>query len=241
MKRLLVIADFHSGHKAGLRIEKKYKYWEVFKKDIEAIKPIDICLANGDLIDGKGERWGGTEQLTTDRSEQKDMAIEILEFIDAKDYVFTYGTPYHTGKEEDWEKEIARNFNKNIKAQQFFEINGLSFHAKHKINNSTIPHGRLTALARQKVWNLFWSEFNEVPRVNIFIRSHVHYFNYCGGEQWLAIITPALQGWGSKYGERECEGTIDWGFVCFDIKNKQEWNWKQYIYRKLNTVSTIKL
>lgn len=239
-KRLLVVSDFHCGSRLGLMVDKTSEHWKAFSSAIDKLKPFDVCLVNGDAIDGKGEKTGGTEQLTSDRIEQKNMAIEVLEFIDAKKYLFTYGTPYHAGKEEDWEKLIAEKFDARISGQEFFDVNGLMFHAKHKIARSTIPHGRFTPLARQKVWNLFWSEYGEAPKVDVFIRSHTHYFAYCGDCGYLAIITPALQRWGSKYGERMCEGTIDFGFIVFDILSRGDYHWDKYIWRDLDVATITK-
>jgi len=237
---LLIVADFHSGHKSGLR-KGGGKYWDYFIQEVKALGKIDICLANGDLIDGRGERSGGTELITTDRHEQSEMAQEILEEINATDYLFTYGTKYHTSSDgEDFEGEVAKHFKAPIGGQQFFDINGLVFHAKHKISGSSIPHGRFTALARQKVWNLFWSEYKQVPKANIFIRSHVHYYDFCGGYNWLAVITPALLGWGTKYGERECEGTIDFGIFHMDIEDQNNWTWKAHIAQAVESATVHK-
>jgi len=239
-KRLLVLSDMHCGSKWGLVKDNNNPLWKWFIGKINENRPYDICLVNGDAIDGKGERSGGTEQLTADRIEQKDMAIEILQEIDAKKYLFTYGTPYHVGKEEDWEKLIADHFNARISGQDFFDINGLQFHAKHKIAGSTIPHGRFTPLARQRVWNLFWADSGGVPRTDVFIRSHVHYFDYCGDDSFLAMITPALQGWGSKYGERMCEGTVSFGFIVFDVASREEWTWDYFIAKELQHATVSK-
>lgn len=227
-KRIIIVSDFHCGHKNGLRVNYG-KHWQFFAEAVDGLRPFDLCIANGDLIEGKGERTGGTELITADRNEQKRLAIEILRFINAREYVFTFGTSYHTGHEEDWEEQIADEFGAKIGGQQFIDVNGLVFHVKHKISGSSVPHGRFTALARQKLWNLFWAERKETPRADVFIRSHVHYFNYCGGRNWFAVITPGLQGWGSKFGERLCEGTIDFGFIHFDVINRREWVWKSHI------------
>lgn len=238
-KRLVVVSDFHCGHERGLIKDMKNRYWNEFARQIDKLKPIDICLANGDLIDGRGEKTGGSELIQRECLEQKDMAIEILEYIGAKKHIFTYGTAYHVGDNEDFEKEIAKHFNAPIKGQAYFNINGLRFHAKHKIGKSSIPHGRFTALARQKVWDLFWNDEEGITKSDIFIRSHVHYFNYCGGTNWLALITPGLQGWGSKYGERICEGTINWGFVYFDIESEKEWKWKLVTPQHFQKVKSV--
>jgi hypothetical protein len=242
-KRLLVISDLHCGHISGLRKEKGFKYWDSFAGEIDKLKPFDVCLCNGDAIDGKGERSGGTEQLTTDRKQQKDMAIEILEYIDAKEYIFTYGTPYHVGKEEDWEKLIADHFDAQIHSQALFSVQDVWFHAKHKIGSSSIPHGRYTALARQHMWNLYWTDIGGSERADVFIRSHVHYCEECSspGAKWRAITTPALQGWGSKFGQRMCEGTIDFGFLVFDVPpTGKEYDWSAYISQSLEKVTVTR-
>ena len=239
-KRVLVVSDFHCGHNAGLRVDETDSRWRRFASEVKKLQPIDICVANGDLIDGKGEKTGGTELITSDRKQQSKMAVKILEFINAKTYRLTYGTPYHVGKEEDWEGVIADRIDGSIQGHDFFEVNGLCFDVKHRISGSSIPHGRFTALARQKVWNLFWSELGETPKSDIIIRSHVHYFQYCGGRNWMALITPALQGWGSKFGDRVCEGTIDWGFVYFDVWSKTRWTWG-HVIAQLDRVEVQKI
>jgi len=238
MKRVLVVSDFHCGHEAGLWMGSPL--WNKFVELIRGLGKIDICVANGDLIDGKGPKTGGTELITADRFEQAEMALRVLEFINANVYRLTYGTAYHTGYNEDWEDIIAKRIGATIKGHDFFDVNGLVFDVKHKIRGSSIPHGRFSPLARAKLWNLFWNEFHEVPRADIFIRSHVHYLSFCGGKKWLALTTPALQDWGSKYGERECENVIDWGFVYFDILDRNCWSWKDVTVEN-HTVKLAKL
>jgi len=236
----LIVSDFQCGHKNGLR-KGNGKHWNYFIGEVKSLGKIDLCLVNGDLIEGRGQRSGGTELITTDRLQQSELAVEILEEINATDYLFTYGTTYHVGSDgEDFEDQIAKHFKAKIGGQQFFSINGLMFHAKHKISGSTIPHGRFTALARQKVWNLFWSEYKQVPKANIFIRSHVHFYDFCGGYNWLALITPGLQGWGSKFGERECEGTIDFGIVHMDIEDQRSWTWQGHIAQAVESATVHK-
>lgn len=65
-------------------------------------------------------------------------------------------------------------------------------------------------------------------RVAIVGNSHVHYHNYAGGPDWLAMTTPALQGFGSRYGARRCTGLVDFGFVIFTV-NKGTYTWQPII------------
>jgi hypothetical protein len=206
-------------------------------------------LLNADLIDGRGEKSGGTELVLKSLRDQVDCAVEVIKTINAKNYIFTYGTPYHTALHgEDFEPQIARSCAKNadgseprISGQQFFTINKTTFHAKHKIGSSSVPHGRFTALAKQKTWNLFWSEYSEVPAASVFLRSHTHYHAYCGDDKWVAMILPALQGWGSKFGERQCEGTVNFGSVGFWVPEDGGLPaWRAYVSRNSKQATVVR-
>jgi len=248
-KRILIVSDLHCGHRAGLTppgphqiYEDQAVFWNKYKKTLNKMKPFDICICNGDAIDGLGDRSGGTEQVTTDRLVQVEMAAECLTASKAKQYFLTHGTRYHVGSSgEDLETILANRINGRVESQLFLDVYGVKFHIKHKIAASSIPHGRFTPLARQKMWNLFWSEFDETPKVNIFIRSHVHYFEFCGGFNWYAMTTPALQTWGTKYGKRDCEGTIDWGLIVIDVFKNGNYKVHPIIDRGSKKVEILKV
>ena len=129
-KRIVLMGDFHCGHVAGLtpprfqgrhwepKVEEFQKEsWGWFAREIDALRPIHAVIANGDLVDGSGEATGGTEQLTTDRAVQVEMAVEVLKHINACRYVLTFGTPYHCGKQEDFERQIAKDIGADISDQ----------------------------------------------------------------------------------------------------------------------------
>ena len=223
-KRIIVISDAHCGHRSGLtppayqREDHQVEIWNWYSATVRRLKG-DILFCLGDMIDGKGRRSGGTELVTSDRLIQCDMAIEVVEEANCKTKMMVYGTPYHTGDEEDYESIIARNVNAVIKSHLFPVCNGIQFDLKHKVGGSTIPHGRATALAKSKLWNKMWVDHDKgQPRADILIRGHVHYHEYTGNPQGLAMTCPALQGWGSKFGERQCEGIVDTGLLWFDIR-----------------------
>ena len=197
-KRILVISDFHSGHVLGLthpgfdyesgrktetaHYQVRRTIWEWYKDKVKSLKP-DIVICNGDCIDGKGDKSGGTELLTLDRDEQCEMAIAALQVIPRRPKLFmSYGTGYHTGNNEDWEDIIAREMQaEKIGAEDTISVNGLHINYRHHIGRSGIPHGRHTAVAKEKLWNNIWSERGEYPKADVIIRSHVHYHNYAGG------------------------------------------------------------
>jgi hypothetical protein len=161
--RIYVISDMHCGHRNGItstryqkavasdasRVEKKSLTFqqESFNWLMEAFRlegPADYLLVNGDCIEGKGVRSGGTELLTTDRKIQSEMAVDVIKKLQAlakiKETYMTYGTPSHCGTEEDWEDWIADKVGAaKIEAEGHYCFNGVQIAMKHKIGNSASP------------------------------------------------------------------------------------------------------
>lgn len=263
----LFVGDFHCGHLVGLT-PKDWHYrfhtntgkrmklhkialelWDSFDKDLKSMPPLDFVVINGDMVEGKGSKSGGTELLTSTMKIQCDMAVAVIERIRkaSKNIVKiygTYGTPYHSATlGDDWEDVIAdeAGFTK-IGAHEWLEVNGLVFDIKHKIGSSSIPHGRHTAISKDGLWNLLWAERGMQPKADVIIRSHVHYFTHCGTSDKLCMTLPSLQGMGSKYGARECSGLVDWGMVLFKINSKDDYEWIPYIRKvKAQRARVVKL
>lgn len=239
------MSDGHSGHAVGLT-PPKYQTrsgslekfgvmqkagYDFFLETVAALQPIFLLIYNGDLIDGKGERSGGTEQIEPDRTVQCDMAVQCIEAVKAENIVITAGTPYHSGVTEDFERTIADAVGATFGGHEWVDVNGVVFDCKHKVGSSSIPHGRHTAPARETLWNKLWSIDDSQPLADIIIRSHVHYFGYSGDADVLTMTTPALQGYGSKYGVRQCSGRVDIGMVSFDIDDNGGYTWRPHIMR----------
>jgi hypothetical protein len=239
--RLVVCSDEHCGHFSGLThsdyqgkfitdsvskhnklTEIERELWNFFKTEITILKkekPIDIFVNNGDFIDGDGYRSGGTELITTDRNFQIQMAKKVVEEINAKTNIIVAGTAYHVGEQEDWEEVLAKELKCKFENHAWLDINGKIFDFKHHIGSSSIPYGRFTPVAREALWSKLWSEANLIPHpVNYIIRSHVHYFSLVDDGSVTAMVTPALQAFGTKFGARRCSGIPTLGFVSFDIK-----------------------
>jgi len=240
-KRAVVVADKHCGHEYGLTPPKYQRAlstragrferaeWGFYTTAIDRLKPIDILIVPGDCIDGKGERSGGVELITPDRHEQVKMAAECIAYAEAPVVRITYGTRYHVGKEEDFESILVeskalKDFDVTIQGHGFFNINGRAIDVKHKVGGSSIPHGRLTPLAKTVLWNKVWASEERQPKGEIFIRAHVHYYAYCGGKDWVAISCPAMT-YNSHFGIRECEGLVDVGLIVIDIDENGGFAW----------------
>lgn len=241
MKRMVIAADTHAGHEYGLTPPGFFRsdgtsagqfereLWEFYTATLDSLKPIYLFVCNGDLIEGKGERSGGVELITPDRHEQVRMACEAVRYAQAEHVRLYYGTRYHVGKEEDFEEtavDILQGSDVTIQGHGFFNVNGCGIDIKHKVGSSAIPHGRHTAIARARLWNVVWNaERGRQPLADILIRSHVHYFDYAGGPSWLGITTPALT-YKSHFGVRECEGVVDVGLLVFDFDDDGGYTWR---------------
>lgn len=237
--RIGIVSDFHCGHLVGLsppshwtpfsgnhKLDKiarvQREVWKNYVKWIEKYTPFDILLVNADCIEGKGFITGGTELLTSDRIVQCKLAVECIKQFKAPVIRMTYGSRYHVGSDEDYEDVIAKDVGASIGSHEWYEVNGVVIDMKHKIGSSSIPHGRATPLAREIMWNRLWSSRGLQPKADVIIRSHVHYYQRYDYDNCVAITTPALQGFGSKYGARECIGTVDIGLVVMDVGEKGE-------------------
>jgi len=239
--RMLLMSDLHCGHFSGLTptefqgkfiseniskhnklVEVQKSMWSFFREEVKALqkeKKIDICVCNGDAIDGDGWRSGGTELITTDRNKQVKMAKMAIDLVGANHNVIVAGTGYHTGNEEDFEQTLAESVNGKFESHSFLEINKQVFDIKHHCGSSTVPHGRHSPIAKEAIWAKLWSEIDMIPKpIKYLVRSHVHYYSCIQDDRMTALTTPAMQGFGSKFGSRRCSGIPTIGFLSFDIK-----------------------
>jgi len=249
--RILSLSDFHCGNVAGLtpppwnqQSEVNYKQycyrrqlWDWYSSEVARLQPIDICVANGDLIDGKGPKNGGTEQIYQQRPTQIEMAVACLKIVDAKEYHFTYGTGYHTGPEDDWELQIAQEFGGSIHDILTLTPGGLVMKWRHHIGASQVPSGRATPLLRQQEWDAIWSLDGEYDRADVMVFSHVHYWQALTNRLGTAFTHPALQGLGgSQLGARRMGGIVDYGFLQFDVVSKGDWSWRVHLLKQTKLV-----
>lgn len=240
MKRVVVVSDLHCGHIVGLTppdwdgempdrpveyLAKAYQQrcliWEFYAKTLAELQPIHTLICNGDAIEGSNERVAGRELHVPDKDEQAEMATACLQEARAKHVLLSYGTGYHTGKDVDFEKMVAKRVGADkVESVGHLQVNDVFINYRHYIPGSQVPHTRNTAISREHLWNILWAARDEYPRADIILRSHVHYFTYTGDGTWLGIVTPGFQGYGSIFGARHMSGTVDIGLVFFDIPDK---------------------
>lgn len=237
-KRIIVVGDLHCGHVGGLtppgwRVSAKespalhdmqVETWKLYRGMVRRHGKFDgktTIVCNGDAIDGNRNL---SELVTADRISQVDMAERCLALWNADNYVFVEGTPYHTGKAENWESVLADRFDADIKPRRYLDVNGRMFFFRHKVGRSTIPYARHTSPAREKTLLELAAGRKDAPEASVFCFSHVHYHTYAGGPGWLVMTLPALQTV-SDYGAREFSGQVDWGITVFDVENDGSYTW----------------
>ena len=251
-KRGIIVGDMHCGHMAGLtppswqrilldddekKNQKAYELsrllWDQYTALLKKHAPYDFGISMGDSVDGQGKRSGGSELLTSDTDIQEEIAIKCHNQVGRHgkkgfEWVGVYGTGYHTGNETDWEDAVARECGfKKIGSHVWIEVNGHVFDIKHSIGGSTIPHGRHTAIAKDRLWNIMWAEREQQPKAQTFFRGHCHFSSFCGGPGWAALTCPALQAAGTKYGARRCSGLVDWGITVVEVDDHGEMSFYQ--------------
>ena len=238
--RAVVVADLHGGHGAGLTMRPdvggsrfvdatlpiRREMAKRYKALVRRYSPVDLLVCNGDAIDGRGERSGSTELITVDRHEQVEIALGCLQQWRAPRNLFARGTGYHVGDVEEFENLLAREMpGGEIHDQLQIKHKGVVINARHKTDSSSIPHGRYTGLAKAQLWNLLWANRGQQEAANIYLRSHVHFHAFCGGPGWVAMSTAALQAARTKFGAKQCLGTVDWGITIIDIDSKGRYTW----------------
>ena len=235
---ILAISDKHCGHLVGLtppewqipysptsRSQRskfarvQHEVWDWFVSTTKLIGKVDYVFDMGDNIDGDGGRSGGSELITTDRDEQSDMAVACNSQIKTDKGVMVYGTPYHTGNKEDYETQIARELGWKIGSHEQPTIAGKTFDLKHKVGSSKKKELRYTGIANEIVANREWAQAGQQKLADCVIRGHVHYFKYVRDEDSIGFTMPAMQGYGSKFGARQCSGRVNIGLVHIQISN----------------------
>lgn len=221
--------------------------WNTCMDTLDKLAPYHAIFWLGDMVEGKGFRSGGTELLVTDRLEQVTMATAVCkEFKTRAKYPDVvqrgvYGTTYHVGSDgEDFEKLVADNAGwESISAHEWPVINGCTFDLKHKVGGSSVPHGKGTAMLKDALWMELWAARELAPRAKVILRGHTHSYLGIDADEYMIFACPALQGWGTKYGSRECLGLVHWGLMHFDIDdNGNVVDWGKHIVKiKLQTAT----
>lgn len=239
-KRVLILSDLHCGHILGLTHPEYFNHfreiqaagWSFFTKNIKALGHIDLCIINGDTVDGEGKK-DSRQHITTDSSLQQKIAIRCLSEVKAERFVFLRGTPYHVTTDMELEDGIADYFNAEIHDSRKIDVNGCVIHARHTAGKGGTAYGSATSLQRSAVVQMLNDVECEEVKADIFIRSHIHEYNLIERELYTAITTPCLQFKGTSYG-RQCTGFYSFGFIWLDIRGKHDYDIHKVLLKGAN-------
>lgn len=169
----------------------------------------DFVIVNGDCVDGMQKKNHGSELSLISMVDQSRAAIECLELLDHKlpdkpKWYFTQGTPYHVGNWGAVEEEIAKALDGEVYSSLgtgercrevlWLNVGGVMLEAAHHISVSTGFY-RLTSLDREMQWSAISGkdEKKGVPKVDLVIRSHVHYYSKGEHASKQGVTTPCWQ------------------------------------------------
>lgn len=168
----------HSAAQRGL-----YDAWHSLAKEW---KNPDILVCNGDAIEGQARKESGVGCWSTDLDDQLECAALLLKEYNAKRTYLIDGTGYHVdagGKSLEHHLGLALDaekiggYKKRSADELFLRVGEVTFHFSHHISVGTGWY-KTTPLARELVFALL--NESDKHRVDVIVRSHVHYF--CGVE-----------------------------------------------------------
>lgn len=226
-KKIVIVSDYHMGSKAAMwnvggnavQLELRDRYHETVK----AWKRPDIIVMNGDGIDGPGKR-NNFDIHETDVSVQAQVAAGFINEFKANEGFIVAGTDYHVAGDHDHEYIIGKclesDWDGKVHWELLLKVNGYRIHFRHHHSSSGIKHGRFTAMARDRGWFESEAFFQDAPKVDLLVRSHVHYFTWQEDSFSMGLTTPALQARGSRHGTLRCNGHVDFGAVRLTIDAK---------------------
>lgn len=238
-KKIVLISDLHCGHRGGITPpqyhqdgywgEIQKETWNWFSSTVKSLGQVDFVSVIGDAIDGNGAINLGVEQITTNRLDQVRMAEETLSEFNSERFGFIIGSPYHTGKTEDFEEILSNRMNGEFcEVHKQISVNSTIFDFKHVVGGTSIPYGKATAINKESVWATLKAERGLSDKPHVLARAHTHKFHFAGDTDGLRMTLPALQ-FSSLYGAKNFSGITDYGFVVFDVYGPNEYTWKPYI------------
>lgn len=255
-KRVMVISDLHVGSATAVcsakpiisdlgtyytpnKLQKTFfKAWKDMIKSIEGT--VDLLVINGECIDGANVKQVGQQSWTTNIDDMMNDAKKLIEMIPYKKVLILRGSNYHEQVDgTNFEEIMADKLRGCVKYRAyggegktdyfaFVKIYGKVFNFTHHIGFSKSEAYRTTALAREMVGMHF--QHDKLGRADIFVRSHVHYFNHIEFTHTHGCTTPSWKYPDSHLFRGGLAGTTaDIGSVMFTIHPDGKIGFDKYI------------
>ena len=209
-KTVGILADLHCGSRWGMlspddpnhkqNVGQRY-LWECWEWLANNWPELDLLVLNGDLIDGCQYKSKGTGVLTTDYSEQSEMAVRCVKYMvdhtKPRKIVRTSGTPYHEGhfgalKQLDGILEIPAQ-RVAIECDPLdIDLGGTVLNVKHHPEGSAALYVG-TVQDRETIWATIAEARQGIPKAQILVRSHLHMDGRFDGQGKTHVLTPCWQ------------------------------------------------
>lgn len=255
--RIAVVSDLHVGSNVGImpRVVKGYDeneqrkmeyraskvqqrildQWNVMCHDVEGC---DYLVANGDLCDGLNPKQKGSGNWTNDAQLQVDAAAELLEMVDAKRFIVTQGSQYHTGASPSLDGMVAKAVGAKFDDELVLTVKDTSFYFKHWVGVSSNFMYRPTPLAKEMHDTKLIEE--DVGKIDVVVRSHAHYFTYCGFPHTFGVITPCWKGKDNFSRTRMNAFVPQLGWVVFDVEDDgYTWHYNVFTLKGSQVISMV--
>jgi hypothetical protein len=212
--RILVISDLHVGSVYGLlppgyhdsrgneirqNIGQKYLWdcWLDLAARAKRLRP-DVVVVNGDLVDGR--RGELCLQSPVDQAEACLQVLQALGCRGAK-WFFVQGTEFHDS-EAGREVEVVASqlgtsyvgLGAGVYTREVLDLEcgGVVVNFAHGISTGAGLY-RAVAIDREALWSALAGKAGSLPKADVIVRSHAHYFVHVEHASKHAVVTPCWQ------------------------------------------------
>ena len=216
-KSIYVVSDIHDGSITAVCSKKPivqekgesyepnklqkalYEIWTNAIKDLQ--KKPDLCVVNGEPVDGANKKQLGNQSWTTSLFDQAVDSTKLLRMIDAAKYLFIRGSGYHVQVDgTPIESFIADKMN----GVEYSTLSGISSNSWYWANVSVynkvfsfthhIPYAKFFAYRASplaKEMALMALDKGRSMKYDVIVRSHVHYYVQVRSAHTIGLSTPA--------------------------------------------------
>jgi hypothetical protein len=202
--------DFHAADGRPLALNTGQQYlWECWLHLRDEVRkhydPVAIVF-NGDAVDGSAYRTGGHDLMTVERNDQVEAFERCMEVFTAAfpgvPLYFVQGTEYHDARSASALDAAAKALGavafRGLGVGRYsrevldLDIGGVILNFAHHIGVSGGLY-RTTALDREGVWAALAGKEGRVPKADVLIRAHAHYFAHVEHSTKHIVINPCWQ------------------------------------------------
>ncbi len=210
VKRILCLSDLHVGSMRALfppnqEVETgpdEYTEWQLTvgqkylwkcNQHLQAnLPPIDACVVVGDGMQGHRDPWA-SRLCAPNFTDQETALITILKPYrqKVKRMYLTAGTQYHSQDYATAERNVAKNLNAEYRPWLTLPVYGKNIHFAHGKCGGFVY--RTTFLEREVFFHVLAAEAKQIPRADVVVRAHVHFFALYQSADKTAFFNPCWQ------------------------------------------------